>query len=210
MRWGVWSLVISKFVPGFSTVAPPIAGSLRMPLPGFITAAGLGAALWAGTAILTGWLLRGEVQTAIALMSEHGALVIVTVLCALGAWLGWKFWQKYRFERLAAIPHITPAELVDALASEQPPLLLDLRGAAMIAETGPVAGATVVQPEHLCRVAESWPKDRWIVTMCACPGDATAVKAAGDLLRLGYTSVHPLKGGYDAWVSAVRAVEAER
>ena len=24
MRWGVWSLVVAKFVPGFSTVAPPI------------------------------------------------------------------------------------------------------------------------------------------------------------------------------------------
>ncbi|NMG77625.1 DedA family protein, partial [Aromatoleum diolicum] len=43
VRWGVWSLVVAKFIPGFSTVAPPIAGSLRMPLTGFLLAAGAGA-----------------------------------------------------------------------------------------------------------------------------------------------------------------------
>ncbi len=30
-RWGFYSLIVSKFVPGFSTVAPPIAGALYPP-----------------------------------------------------------------------------------------------------------------------------------------------------------------------------------
>ncbi|KAB2965774.1 DedA family protein, partial [Zoogloea sp.] len=42
VRWGLSSLVVAKFVPGFSTVAPPIAGALRMALPGFLAAAGAG------------------------------------------------------------------------------------------------------------------------------------------------------------------------
>lgn len=29
IRWGVSSLVVAKFIPGFSTVAPPIAGAQR-------------------------------------------------------------------------------------------------------------------------------------------------------------------------------------
>ena len=33
-RYGFFSVVVSKFVPGFSTVAPPIAGALDMQLPG--------------------------------------------------------------------------------------------------------------------------------------------------------------------------------
>ena len=45
VRWGLPSLVIAKFIPGFSTVAPPIAGALRLPLPGFLLAAGIGALL---------------------------------------------------------------------------------------------------------------------------------------------------------------------
>lgn len=48
LRWGLWSLVVAKFIPGFSTVAPPIAGALRMSLSGFLTAAAAGALLWGG------------------------------------------------------------------------------------------------------------------------------------------------------------------
>jgi membrane protein DedA with SNARE-associated domain/rhodanese-related sulfurtransferase len=200
IRWGVWSLVIAKFVPGFSTVAPPIAGSLRMPLPSFVAAAGLGAAIWAGAAILAGWLLRAEVQTALESMSRHGTAAITVVALGLCAWLAWKLWQKYRFEQLAAIPHITPAELMAALGSDAPPLLLDFRGDALIAQTGPIAGATQAHVDDLPQAVSHWPKDRHIVTLCACPEDATAVRAARSLTKLGYTSVRPLKGGYDAWM----------
>lgn len=204
LRWGLWSLVVAKFVPGFSTVAPPIAGALRMPLPSFLGAAGLGAALWAGSALWVGWLLRSEVNAAIALLDQHGTLVLVGALCALGLWLGWRLWQKHLFERLAAMPRITAAELMDALASEPPPLLIDLRGPAMIAETGAIEGAHVVALEQLDRLAAAWPKDRPIVTLCACPQDATAIKAAHALQRRGHAWVRPLAGGYEAWLAATR------
>lgn len=199
LRWGVWSLVMAKFIPGFSTVAPPIAGSLRMPLPSFMVAASLGAAFWAGTALLAGWLLRAEVQTAIEALSGHGTTAITMIALGLGAWLAWKLWQKYRFEQLAAIPHITPVELMAALASDTPPLLLDLRGAALIAEAGPIDGATQAQLDDLAHAVSHWPRQHHIVTLCACPEDATAVRAARALTKLGYTSVRPLKGGYESW-----------
>lgn len=204
MRWGVWSLVVAKFVPGFSTVAPPIAGSLRMPLPGFLAAAAAGAALWAGGAILAGWWLRDELQSALAAMSRHGSTMIVGVALALGGWIAWKLWQRYRFEKLAAIPHVTPLELMEALASDTPPLLLDLRSASMVAETGPVAGARTADVQRLMDVVGDWPRDRPIVTMCACPADATAVRAAHVLAGLGYAAARPLRGGYEAWLAANR------
>lgn len=203
IRWGAWSLVVAKFVPGFSTVAPPIAGSLRMPLPSFIAAAGLGAALWAAAAIFAGWLLRAEVKTALETMSRHGSTAIALVAIALGVWLVWKLWQKYRFEQLAAIPHITPVELTQALESETPPLLLDFRGAALIAQEGPIERATPAHLDDLPQAISPWPKDHHVVTLCACPQDATAVRAARVLMKLGYTSVRPLKGGYDAWMKQV-------
>lgn len=203
IRWGVWSLVIAKFVPGFSTVAPPIAGSVRMPLPSFIAAAGLGAAIWAGAALFIGWLMRAEVRTGVDLINSHGTVAIAAIALALGAWLAWKLWQKYRFDQLAAIPHITPAELTAAMRSGTPPLLLDFRGAALVAQTGPIEGATQAHLDDLPAAVSDWPKHHHIVTMCACPGDATAVSAARNLTKLGYTSVRPLKGGYESWIRQV-------
>ena len=205
IRWGAWSLVVAKFVPGFSTVAPPIAGSLRMPPTRFIVAAAAGAALWAGTAILVGWWLRDEVQTALEALTSHTGATIAVVAGALGAWLLFKLWQKYRFERSAAIAHITPAELMQALASSAPPAVLDLRGAAQIAQDGLIEHATPTNLDNLSELVSRWPKNHEIVTLCACPQDAGAVHGAHVLMKLGYLSVRPLAGGYDAWIAQVKA-----
>jgi membrane protein DedA with SNARE-associated domain/rhodanese-related sulfurtransferase len=206
-RWGAWSLVVAKFIPGFSTVAPPIAGALRMALAAFLAAAAMGAALWAGGAIAAGWWLRDELQQALARLEGNGGTAFALVALALGLWLGWKFWQKYRFEKLAAIPHITPAELAAALASPQPPLFLDLRGDAMIRATGLLPGATAATLEAVAQVAADWPREQLVVTLCNCPRDASAIQAARQLIALGYQEVRPLRGGYQAW-QAHRAVPA--
>ena len=202
VRWGLGSLVFAKFIPGFSTVAPPIAGSLRMRLPGFLLAAATGAALWAGLALGAGWLLRKEVSVAIAALDRNTGSALLLVAGVLAIWLGWKLWQKYRFRQLSAVPHITPVELMAALAGEQPPLVLDLRGRGMIAETGPIAGATVAEHDLLLDAVGEWPKDRPIVTLCACPEDAGAIQAARQLLNEGFLSVRPLNGGYESWLAS--------
>ncbi len=204
IRWGVSSLVVAKFIPGFSTVAPPIAGALRMHLPGFLLAAGAGACLWAGLVLGIGWILKDTVQASIVELDRHTGTVLAIVLSVFGAWLGWKLWQKYRFRRFCAVPHITPDELIGALNTEQQPLILDLRGVTMIAETGPVPGARVAEHDRLHDAVGDWPKNRLIVTLCACPEDAGAIQAARHLLEEGYLSVRPLQGGYDAWMAATR------
>ncbi|RIX49667.1 MAG: hypothetical protein D3M94_01315 [Rhodocyclales bacterium GT-UBC] len=202
IRWGVGSLVIAKFIPGFSTVAPPIAGALRMGLSGFLLAASAGAGLWAGLALGAGWILRDEVQTAIAALNERAGTALFVLLGIAALWLGWKLWQKYRFRKLCAVPHITPDELLNALGGEQPLRLLDLRGATMIAEAGPIPGATVAEHDRLLEAVSDWPKTLPVVTLCACPEDAGAVQAARQLLKAGYLSVRPLQGGYEAWLAA--------
>lgn len=202
VRWGLSSLVVAKFIPGFSTVAPPIAGALRMNQAGFLLAAGAGGALWAGLALGAGWVLKDTVHTLIAALDRHTATAVTVVLLLACVWLGWKLWQKYRFNRLGALPHITADELVAAMDTEPAPLVLDLRSATMIAETGHVPGARVAQHDDLARAVGEWPPNHPIVTLCACPEDAGAIQAARRLLESGYVSVRPLQGGYEAWTSA--------
>lgn len=203
-RWGLWSLVVAKFVPGFSTVAPPIAGALRMSLPGFAIMAGIGALLWSGAAMAAGWLLRAQLEGALETMGREGGLFAAVLLAILGLWLGWKLWQKFRFERLAAIPHITPDELLEAMASDRPPLVLDLRGAVMIAETGVVPGAVAAEHDRLADAVGDWPKSSPIITLCACPEDAGAIQAARALAEQGYSAVRPLRGGFDGLPPSLR------
>jgi len=203
MRWGVWSLIVGRFVPGFSILGPPIAGSLRLPLPKFAMATALGAGVWAGGAIAAGWVLRNKVQLALNFMSEHFSVAVLVSVLAVGSWLGWALWKKHRFNALAAAPHATTQELASALASDSPPLVLDLRGAVLASTTDLIPGAVRTTLEDLPAAAAHWPKDRAIVTICACPQDATAVTAAHLLSTHGYKSVKALKGGYDAWTTYI-------
>jgi membrane protein DedA with SNARE-associated domain/rhodanese-related sulfurtransferase len=206
IRWGVLSLLLAKFIPGFSIVAAPIAGATRMHPLGFLVAAGAGGALWAGLALGAGWVLKDTVRALIAALDQHMATALVIVVLLVVTWLSWKLWQKYRFSKLSAVPRITPEELIAAMATDQAPLVLDLRGPAMIAETGPIPGAKVTAHDQLAQAVADWPRERPIVTLCGCPEDASAILAARHLLDDGYLSVKPLKGGYDAWLEANRSI----
>jgi membrane protein DedA with SNARE-associated domain/rhodanese-related sulfurtransferase len=202
VRWGLPSLVVAKFIPGFSTVAPPIAGALRMSPPGFLLASGVGALLWAGLALLAGWLLRGAVPDFIAAMDRNAAAAALFVGAALSLWIAWKLWRRRRFRKLAAVPHISMDELRAAMRSDNPPLVLDLRGAVMIADTGLLPGAVATSMDGLDQAVCNWPKHKPVITLCACPQDATAIQAARVLIAKGYLMARPLRGGYEAWLKA--------
>jgi membrane protein DedA with SNARE-associated domain/rhodanese-related sulfurtransferase len=206
VRWGMMSLLVAKFIPGFSLVAAPIAGATRMHQVGFLLAAGTGCALWAGLALGSGWVLKDTVQAVIVALDRHMATALLLVLLLAGTWLGWKLWQKYRFGKLCAVPRITPQELIAAIDTEQPPLILDLRSPTMVAQTGLIPGTKLVTRDQLAQAVADWPRERPIVTLCGCPEDASAVLAASHLLKKGYVSVKPLQGGYEAWLEAHRTL----
>lgn len=203
VRWGVSSLIIAKFVPGFSIVAPPIAGALNMRRSGFLLASAIGAGLWGSVAIGAGCLLKDAVRPALVLLDQQSGYALILVLFAFGAWLGWKLWHKYQFRKFRSnVRFVEPDELVAAMAADEPPLLLDMRGPTMIAATGVAKGATATEQTSLLAMVADWPRERPIVTLCACPEDASAVMAASQLLKAGYLSVKALRGGYDAWLTA--------
>jgi rhodanese-related sulfurtransferase len=43
------------------------------------------------------------------------------------------------------------------------------------------------------------PRDRGIITYCTCPHEESAARVANFLLDRGYSDVHPLYGGVEAW-----------
>src|SRR5262245_63780730 len=55
-KYGLPSLVVAKFVPGFSTVAPPLAGAIGARMPAFLFFDGAGALVWAGGGVALGAL----------------------------------------------------------------------------------------------------------------------------------------------------------
>src|SRR5580698_1687139 len=81
-KLGGWALVIAKFVPGLSTVAPPMAGLSRMPWWKFLGADGLGGFLWAGVFLELGHVFRAQLEDVLAYAARLGGWLITILVGA--------------------------------------------------------------------------------------------------------------------------------
>jgi membrane protein DedA with SNARE-associated domain/rhodanese-related sulfurtransferase len=200
-KWGVWSLVLGKFIPGFSTVAPPVAGALGMPPSSFFIASAIGAGLWAGVALCAGFLFKAQIDNILAWLLVHGIQIVMIFAALIVIVISWKFWKKMRFDKLATIRHVSMEEMQRALSGKTPPHIIDLRNPSMVAETGRMRHGYVTEYDNITHSLQQVDKGYPIITVCACPQDAGAVYVAQELQALGYKNAFPLAGGFDTWQS---------
>jgi len=205
-RWGFFSVVVSKFVPGFSTVAPPIAGALKMPAGAFALASAASAALWAGAAMAAGAVFARQIGIVLDWMTSHIPLAMVAIVALVVAYGLLKAWQRYRMARLLAASMMSIDELRDRLAGEARPFVIDV-GSSLAHDARPrIPGAVLLDLDAIAQAGD-FPDDRDIVLYCACPNEASARRGAQLLMQRGYRRVRPLAGGIDAWMRAGYPVE---
>ena len=208
-RWGFYSLVVSKFIPGFAAVGPPIAGALRMPLWRFTSATVASASLWVGVAMCAGWLFAAPVLALLAWTAAHGLLAGVLVGGSLGAYVAFKAWQRWRLAQFVHASRITVDELKERLADAERPFVVDV-GSTLAHQSRPhIPGARLMDLDQIVREARTFPADRDIIFYCACPNEESSKRAAQILRTKGFRRVRPLVGGIDAWIAAGGVVEAE-
>jgi membrane protein DedA with SNARE-associated domain/rhodanese-related sulfurtransferase len=205
-RWGFYSVVVSKFVPGFSTVAPPIAGALRMPFGQFLLAAVASAMLWVGAAIGAGALFAPQIERVLAWVANNAGPAAFAVLALFALYLAWKGVQRWRLARFVEGARIEAAELARLLAGERPPLVVDVGSRLAQASRPHIPGALLLDLDVIGN-GYAFPLDRSIVLYCACPNEASAKRAAQILLARGHRDVRPLIGGLDGWTAAGHPLE---
>ena len=205
-RWGFFSVVVSKFVPGFATVAPPLAGALKMRLPAFIAASAASASLWVGAAMVAGALFARQIEVALRWMEGHVALATLVVGALVGAYVIVRAVQRWRMTRLLAAAVISVDELREGLAREPRPFIIDV-GSSLAHNARPhIPGAVMLDLDAIAR-SDDFPDDRDIVLYCSCPNEESARRGAQLLMRKGYRRVRPLVGGIDAWSAAGHPIE---
>lgn len=205
-RYGFFSVVVSKFVPGFSTVAPPMAGALRMQLGSFLGAAVASAALWVGAAMAAGWLFARQVDLLLGWMAKNAAPAAAAVGALLAAYLLYKAWQRWRLARFVVASRISVDELASLIDAKRPLHLVDV-GSSLAHEHRPhIPGAVLLDLAEIDRTAAEFPTDRDIVLYCACPNEESARRAAQILRSHGFRRARPLAGGLDAWIASGRKV----
>ena len=167
-RMGASALVLAKFVPGFSTAAPPMAGVNRMPYAKFVFYDSTGSFLWAGVALGLGFLFHNQLEAVLEALNRLGSWLGAVVGTVLLAWIVWKWQQRRRFIRSLAESRITPQELYELMQSGESPAIVDLRREGELEEVGAkIPGALWLQLGDLETRHEEIPRDRFVVLYCS-------------------------------------------
>jgi membrane protein DedA with SNARE-associated domain/rhodanese-related sulfurtransferase len=206
-RWGVNSLVIAKFVPGWATIAPPLAGAMRIGWPRFIALSTLAAMLWVGAGLLAGTLFKTQIALLLIHLDRIGSMAFLGALFLLSAYVVFKWWERSRFYKMLRMARISVAELHALIQGGEAPLIIDVRSpTARALEPHWIPGALHISLPDVDVRLKDLPRDRDIILYCTCPSEASAARVAKILMNHGLKRVRPLHGGLDAWVAAGHSV----
>lgn len=206
-RFGVRILALSKFIPGLSTLAIPVAGATGISFGSFLFYDALGALLWSGVGVAFGAMFADLVDSALAWLDLFGRGVIVLAGIALALYLAVRWWQRVSLLRRLRMARIDIATLRTLLTDEPPPLVIDVRRRERRAmDPYAIPGALLLHDDAASQLADI-ARDRKLVTYCDCPSEVSAALAAKELTAHGFTDVAPLLGGLEAWRAAGYALE---
>jgi membrane protein DedA with SNARE-associated domain/rhodanese-related sulfurtransferase len=206
-RFGPASMLFAKFVPGFASVATALAGALRLRYWVFLVFDAIGAGLWVSVGLGLGYLFRdaiSEVMDKLASLGKYGSMLV-----ALGfvAWILLKWWRRRLFIKQLRMDRVSVDELRDLIDANKASAIVDVRSPLTQAATGRIPGALTIDIKNIAKGFDGVAKDDEVIVYCACPNEATAVKVAQQLRKLGFKRIRPLHGGIDAWIGAGNEVE---
>jgi membrane protein DedA with SNARE-associated domain/rhodanese-related sulfurtransferase len=202
-RWGVNSLIVAKFVPGWSTIAPPLAGALAIGWLRFIVLSTLAAMLWVGAGLLGGMIFRSQIERLLIQLDRYGSMAIIGALVLLACYIAYKWWERRRFYKMLRMARISVADLNTLIQNGAHPLIIDVRSAtARELEPHWIPGAVAISLSDVDAHLKGLPRDRDIILYCTCPSEASAARVAKVLMNRGFKRVRPLAGGLEAWVAA--------
>ena len=112
-------------------------------------------------------------------------------------------------EQLVPVEFITAQELKAKIAKNETLAILDLRAEGAYAHSDKtVKGSLHIKVRRVAIRLRDAPRDKEVITYCACQADQAATIAARLLLANGFKRVRVLKGGWNAWLAVGGQVEA--
>jgi membrane protein DedA with SNARE-associated domain len=168
-KHGRATLVIAKFIPGINSMAPPLAGSMKMPFLQFLGLDFLGASAYALAYGGAGFIFRDFVATIARAFRAAGHAVEIVVVIAAIAFTAYRislYW-KHRADRI--VPRIQVTELAAKLQSEyaERVLLADVRSHGYYDPGADrIRGSIRLEPNNLSEEVKTLPRDKDIYLYC--------------------------------------------
>jgi len=166
---GKATLLFAKFIPGINTMAPPLAGSMKMRPDIFLRLDVVGASLYAIVYIAVGYLFRDVLASlAHGFQTAGRAVESVTVIALIG-YAGYRVWLYRKHVIYRVVPRVQVEELARRLASEDKDkiLLMDVRSHGYYdAGAARIKGSIRLEPNNIAEEVKILPKDKDIYVYC--------------------------------------------
>jgi membrane protein DedA with SNARE-associated domain/rhodanese-related sulfurtransferase len=206
---GRTTLLLAEFIPGINTMAPPLAGSMKMRFGEFLGLDVLGASFYVLVYGTSGFLFRdflAAITRSVQAAGHVGEIVIIVATCLFVAHRVWRYW-KNRVYRI--VPRVQVTELATKLRSEELEqiLLVDVRSHGYYdADAARIRGSIRIEPNNLSEEVAKLPRDKNIYLYCTCQREATSARVAYLLREQGFKAF-VIAGGLAAWRKAGLAIE---
>ena len=199
-RHGWRVLLFAKFIPGFSTVAPPLAGIVGMGAARFLLYDTAGALIWVVVCAGIGALFSNQLEQVAMLIDQTGGWFLTIIAVGLVGFIAYKFFHRQKFLRDLRMAKITVDELKQRMDAGDLITIVDVRH-PMALELDPetIPGSLNFRMEEIEHRHHEIPRDRDIILYCSCPNEVSSARTAFLLKKKGVLRVRPLEGGLDAW-----------
>jgi hypothetical protein len=167
-RRGKMTLLVAKFIPGINTMAPPLAGSMKMRLDQFLRFDLGGAALYIVVYFGVGFLFRGFLASILHGFQSAGRALETIMLIALLVYIAYRIWVYGKNSMYRVVPRVQVEELARKLAQERESILLvDVRSHGYYdADAARIKGSIRLEPNHLAEEVKTMPREKNIYLYC--------------------------------------------
>jgi membrane protein DedA with SNARE-associated domain len=168
VRHGVRALLVAKFLPGLTTVMPPLAGIFGVPRLRFALYDLAGVVLWAGFWAGVGYVFSETIEEVARRVSALGHTAGFLVVAALVGYILLKYVRRRLFLRQLWIARISAEDLKRKLDAGEDVAILDVRSALDVAATPyAIPGSRWITDESFDEHLAEIPRDRELVVYCS-------------------------------------------
>ena len=201
-RHGARGMLAAKFVPGLTTVMPPLAGVFAVARGPFALYDLAGVLLWAGTWLALGYFFSDTIVLIAARATALGHMFGLVLATALAGYVLVKYGRRHLFLRKLHKARVSAEALKRRLDAGEDLTIIDLRTPLEVTATPYAIPGSCWLAAHAIHEHEAeFLRSRDVVLYCASAYDATSARVALQLKRKGITRVRPLEGGLAAWMA---------
>ncbi|HEY9127121.1 MAG TPA: VTT domain-containing protein [Acidobacteriaceae bacterium] len=208
-KHGPKTLVIARFIPGLSSIASPLAGSLHMRLRRFLTLDATGALIFVAANAYIGRLLHGAIGRVVATVMLLGNMMTALVLLLITGYMTLLVAAAIRNRKYSSVERITAVALQERLANpdlERPVVIADVRShgyydpkAVRIQSSIRIEPSRL--PVELDALRETLAVECDVYVYCSCAKEATSARIAHMMMERG-NRVAVIAGGMRSWIRA--------